>query len=311
MRFTDIVDAIKVCSPDLRKTDIVDGLLHPIADGFKLRNQKGNKFDFLQSNRVSELLTSDKIPECLILTFKQPSFTKVITQAVDEFIDSYNQYIKLDSAFENLCQLCKRVSSIYKGNDNDRLRKALVDCLNDYFSQKYNALNMKVNPSTIKPVNTSLFVTLIEGVLNVNDSANMPKRSLKEYKLEQKLDLNKINGVLREKIESYADNYYDKIEVALHQLSLKDLNIINRFLLKMGNLYMEFREEYNIPSSNHNLIIQNAQAILDYIKMKILSSVANTPIEKAYDEDLDDYAFALVVYAFYECKILIPMEDEK
>lgn len=26
MRFTDIVDAIKVCSPDLRKTDIVDGL---------------------------------------------------------------------------------------------------------------------------------------------------------------------------------------------------------------------------------------------------------------------------------------------
>ena len=80
MRFTDIVDAIKVCSPELRKTDIVDGLLHPIADGFKLRNQKGNKFDFLQSNRVSELLTSDKIPECLILTFKQPSFTKAITK---------------------------------------------------------------------------------------------------------------------------------------------------------------------------------------------------------------------------------------
>lgn len=42
--------------------------------------KKGNKFDFLQSNRVSELLTSDKIPECLILTFKQPSFTKVITK---------------------------------------------------------------------------------------------------------------------------------------------------------------------------------------------------------------------------------------
>jgi len=150
---------------------------------------------------------------------------------------------------------------------------------------------VKRNLPGFKPVNTSLFVTLIEGILNIDDSANMPKRSLKDYKLEQKLDLNKIDGVLREKIEMYADNYYDKIEIALHQLSLKDLNIINRFLLKMGNFYIELREKYNISSSNHDLIIQNSQAILDYIKMKILSSISNTKIEKAYEEDLGDYAF--------------------
>ncbi len=291
MRFNDIVNEIKACSLDLRKTDIVDNLLSPIAEGFNLRTQKGNEFDFVTSSRVSELLTSDKIPECLILAFTQQSFTKVINTAVNNFINFNYQIIDLDGAFKNICRLCKRDLSIYKGYNKEKLCKVLADCLHDYFSQKYKALNVKRNLPGFKPVNTSLFVTLIEGILNIDDSANMPKRSLKDYKLEQKLDLNKIDGVLREKIEMYADNYYDKIEIALHQLSLKDLNIINRFLLKMGNFYIELREKYNISSSNHDLIIQNSQAILDYIKMKILSSISNTKIEKAYEEDLGDYAF--------------------
>lgn len=311
MRFTEIVDAIKVCSPDLRKPDIVDGLLHPIAEGFKLRNRKGDKLDFLTSSRVSELLTSDKLPECLILTFKQPSFTKVVAEAVNDFINSFHQLIKLDSAFENICRLRECKPSIYNGNDEERFRKALVDCLSDYFSQKYETLDMKAKPSVSKPINTSLFVTLIEGVINVGDPENMPKRALKPYKLEQKLDLNEIDGVLREKIEHYFDDYFDKIELALRQLSLKDPNIGNRFLSKMGRLYIDFREEYSIPSANHGLIIKNAQAIMDYAKMKILSSVESSPIENVYEEEIGDYAFGLVVYAFYECKILIPMEDER
>ena len=250
MRFIDIVGIIKTCSPDLRKTDIVDGLLHPIAERFHLRNQKGNEFDFLQSNRVSELLTSDKLPECLILTFKQPNFTKVVAEAVERFISDYYQLIKLDSAFESICRVRECKPSIYNGDDEERFRKALVDCLNDYFSRKYENLDMKANPSVSKPVKTSLFVTLIEGVINVGDSANMPKRILKPYKLEQKLDLNEIDGDLREKIEHYFDNYFDKIEFALRQLSLKDPNISNRFLLKMANLYLGFRVEYNIMASS-------------------------------------------------------------
>ena len=311
MRFSNIVDEIKVCSPDIRKTDIVDGILHPIANGFKLRNQKGKEFDFLTSSRVSELLTSDRIPESLILTFKQPSFTKVVAEAVNDFINSFHHLIKLDSAFENICRLRECKPSIYNGNGEERFRKALVDCLSDYFSQKYENLDMKAKPSVSKPVNTSLFATLIEGILSVGDPENMSKRALKPYKLEQKLDLNKIDGVLREKIELYFDDYFDKIELALRQLSLKDSNISNRFLLKMANLYLSFRVEYNIPSTDHGLIIKNAQAIIDYVQMKILSSVENSPIENAYEEEIGDYAFGLVVYAFYECKILIPIEDEK
>lgn len=135
MRFNDIVNEIKACSLDLRKTDIVDNLLSPIAEGFNLRTQKGNEFDFVTSSRVSELLTSDKIPECLILAFTQQSFTKVINTAVNNFINFNYQIIDLDGAFKNICRLCKRDLSIYKGYNKEKLCKALADCLHDYFSK--------------------------------------------------------------------------------------------------------------------------------------------------------------------------------
>lgn len=309
MKLSDIVDAIKANSSGISKPEIVDGLLSPLCDAFAITNRRGNRIPFETSNRASEVLSSDLLPADLVLAYKQPDFSKSLQDTVDKFLNDYPQEIQKEHLFSTLCHLSDVEPQLFHGTMEERLKSILVDCLDKYFGEKYDAFNKCDKHMTTKPVNISLFVTLVKGVVDVGCLKDAQKRSLHPYTIEEKLDLNRIEGPLREKILNSFDAYYDRIESALKQLSVLDTNIRTRFRSAVSSYYFDFRIKYNLDTADK--ITQQTRPILDYVTRMILSKIENEKFKKVYQEELPDYAFALVVYVFYECRILIPVGEKK
>lgn len=309
MRFLYIVDAIKANSSSISKPEIVDGLLSPLCDAFAITNRKGNRIPFESSNRASELLSSDSIPADLVLAYKQPDFSKSLQDTADKFLNDYPQEIQKEHLFSALCHLSDAEPQLFHGTMEERLKSILVDCMDKYFGEKYDAFNKCDKHIANKPVNISIFVTLVKGVVEFGCLKDAQKRSLHPYTIEEKLDMNRIEGPLRERILNSFDAYYDRIESALKQLSVLDPNIRTKFRSAVSSYYLDFRIKYNLDTADK--ITEEARPILDYVTRMILSKIENEKFEKVYQEELHDYAFALVVYVFYECGILIPIGEKK
>lgn len=309
MKFLDIVDAIKANSAGINKSEIVDGLLSPLCDAFDIRNKYGNKYQFDVSSRASALLTSDSIPLRLVLEYTQPDFSEALENAVGKFLNGYPQELHSENLISDLCTLCKLDPDSYDGETYERLRMCLIDCLKRYFAKKYGSTDRGGRGNSIKSSNISIFVTLVKGMVDVNRFKENQKRNLQPYTMEEKLDLNRIEGPLREKMLDSFDTNFDCIEKALKQLSNFDPNIRTRFRSVVSGYYSDYLVKHDLRTAKG--ITDQARSILDYAKGRILTEIEDKQVAGIYQEELENYAFALVVYVFYECGILIPVGKKK
>ena len=307
MQIKDIIEAIQTYSSDLEKPDIMAALVGYIADYYGLKNQKKQDFKWV-SNRTSEIMASNKIPQAIVKAVGLDDFGDCLDSMATSFFQQYGPQLELDPLKEILIVIFERDSSEKEDLDCKSVEDVLKACVSRLFKQAKAAYDFQLSKTSL--LDRSLFVSIINGVIKLNASEGVVVKHEKPYSLEDKMALNGIEGELKERI---SDNFYrsfDVIESAFELLSQFNISIKTKFLTVMGGFYSEYLIRKGLSRQDSESIKKAAPDLLLWVEAKVVESMEEENGANCFKEELSAYSSALTAYAFYKCRILIPMEAE-
>lgn len=122
------------------------------------------------------------------------------------------------------------------------------------------------------------------------------------------MKVNGITGAAATKIyESFLD-YFEGIESTFDMMENGDFMIKATFLSKMRNYYLDYLVQENIEVSDCE---KKSYRCMEWVFERAKGDLGKNPKIDCFQEQVDDYLYALIVYAFYRRRILIPVEGEK
>ena len=312
MRFSEILDVVKSSSNGLTNKRFVYLIMDSLGDSFGIENAKKESLSW-KDNRVSELVKSDKLPSSYKTIFILNDFQERLAHATDDFIDECRDILNINNIE---CQLDK----LYKGKHTYQEPSlefcenkdciGLFKCLYDFFACQYNNYrkNIKSNKNISAQPNT--FSSIIKEIIKIESCAKY-ECHIKPYSIEEKNFKNNIDINTKEEIETSFYDYYDTIEFALTRMSELDLAIKQRFLNIINSYYFEYLREHDIKVNDEEQIKAKSSDIIYWIRSKVSFYISNSSVMGCDDESIPVYSFALVVYAFYKCRILLKVDGEK
>lgn len=307
MQIKDIIEAIQSHSSDLEKPDIMAALVGYIADYYGLKNQKKQDFKWV-SNRTSEIMASNKIPQTIVKAIGLDDFGDCLDSMVTSFFQQNGPQLELDPLKEELIAIYKR-DSAEEAFVPESVGDALKACLSRFFKQAKAAYDFQLSKASL--LDRSLFVSIINGVIKLNASEGIVVKHEKPYSLENKMALNGIEGELKERISDSFYRSFDVIESAFEFLSQFNISIKTKFLTVMGGFYSEYLIRKGLSRQDSESIKKAAPDLLLWVEAKVVESMEEENGANCFKEELSAYSSALTAYAFYKCRILIPMEAER
>ncbi len=313
MTLEKITHAIVDNSCKITNTTFVTAIFGTLCDNFELKNLRGNDFKW-NKKTVSVIITSNKIPPSILETFKLSDFPDMLLKSVRDFNEDYKERIGDESCAAALLSLFKSEKEKYPAISgleeiSDPIEKSLFDCLYQLFWQL--SQDQKKLGLSVKPRNSSLFATIISSVAEMSNRGTPTSKHPSPYSLDDKMELNQIEGALKKKLSLSFDSYFDSIESAFDSLFNYDYSIKSKFLETINYYYLDYLSDKKLDPSSTSQIAAHASDIFTFISSTIMSNVESKNVSCCYEEQLPIYVWALVTYAFYRCRILIPMEGEK
>lgn len=312
MKFIDILDIVKSNSNGLTNKKFVYAIMDSLGDSFGIENSKKESLKW-KDNRVSELVNSDKLPACYKTIFVLNEFQERLAHATDDFIDEYRNILNINDIEYKLNELYQNhhsfdVPSLDFCENKDCV--SLYKCLYDFFACQYSNYRKNVKNSRKISARPNTFSSIIKEIIKIESSAKYESH-LKPYSIEDKIFKNNIDANTKEEIENLFYDYYDAIETALTTMSELDLAIKQRFLNIINSYYFEYLREHRIDINDEDKIKENSGDILYWIRTKVSIYVSNSSIESCDEESIPIYSLALVIYAFYKCRILLKVDGEE
>lgn len=117
-------------------------------------------------------------------------------------------------------------------------REILKACLSRFFAQTKTAHDLAQGKTSL--LNRSLYVTIINCVVKLNENDGVIVKHEKPYSFEDKIALNGIAGELKERMTGDFYLSFDAINSAFDVLSQFDVSVKTKFLTVIGNLYSEY-----------------------------------------------------------------------
>ena len=313
MTLEEIAHAVTNNSVQITNTIFITGIFETLCDDLELKNQRGKDFRW-NKKTVSAIVRSNKIPPSILEAFKLSDFSDMLLASIREFSENYKERIGDENCAAALSSLFEKEKDKFPPICNsekidDLVESSLFNCLYQLFWQL--SKKQKKTSLSVKPTNSSLFATIISSVVKVsNQKASKSKHPL-PYSLDDKMALNKLGEALKRKLSVSFDSYFDAIEDAFDTLSDYDYLIKSKFLETVHYYYLDYLEGKNLSPNSVSEVSSNASDIFTYISSTIMRNIELNSMNCCYEEQLPIYVWALVTYAFYRCRILIPMEGEK
>lgn len=312
MTLEEITHAVTDNSIQITNTIFITEIFGTLCDNLELKNQRGNDFRW-NKKTVSSIVTSNKIPPSILEAFKLSDFPDMLLVSINEFNEDYKEKIgdekcstALSLLFENEVEKFSSIKDFEKIPDS--VEESLFKCLYQLFWQ-LSKKQQKTNLS-VKPRNSSLFATIISTIADVSNRRQSKSNHRLPYSLDDKMALNRLSEALKKKLIVSFDSYFDTIEDAFDALSDYDYLIKSKFLEAVHYYYLDYLNEKNLDPNSICEISSNASDIFTYISSTIMRNIELKNMDCCYEEQLPIYVWALVTYAFYRCRILIPMEGE-
>ena len=312
MNLKAIVEALVLNSSSMSNTFVIEEIFGRLDDNLGLQNRLQKEIEWNRKT-VSALLSGRPLPPSLRQSFAFSDFNDMLLDSIHHFYVNNKENIAEEACTEALSDLFANEKERFPKMRNPLeietfFEKSLFDCLYQFFWESYT--NPKIEKTSRKS-NKSLFALIISTVLQTSQAEGRVVKHRIAYSLDDKMDVNGIGGGLRGKIGVSFDTYFDAIESTFEFLANKELDIKSRFLNAMAYYYTDFMAWKGIdPDDKENIKKQSADAI-NYVLTTVMRDVEGREINGCYETEVPMYCFALVVYAFYRCRILIPIEEEK
>ena len=311
VKFKEIMDIIKKYSTSLSNKDFVSFITEKLIFSYSLKNSKGGE-PKMSDNRVSELIYSNILPPSLRTAFLFDDFSEILSGIAEDFFFEYQEQITDQAKLSK--ELNIRYSEYHEYKEPefshaDDISKSLFYCLFDFFESQYNN-HMNNRVLTKHPEQMSVFSVIIKELLNQCNKPVYVKHSV-SYKIEDKIRENDLNDNAKAMIEESIDDYYDCIENTFTILSEGNVVTKQIFLNLLRSYYFEYLNNHNISINDKDKIRIKSNDIINWMKCKICVEIENCNNISCYSELVPVYSFALVVYAFYKCRILLKVDGEK
>ncbi len=163
------------------------------------------------------------------------------------------------------------------------------------------------NSSTL--LDNSYIGKVIQEIVSLKSSnVEFDKANLLPYSIEDKLDINEINSTYRLLILETWARSYDSVEYSLKSISgIDDSRIFDEIFVFYRNIFLQVLIELRIDCDNTPEIKKNSCKIFQTVNERVKQNLFHGKEVKFKQEELDNYIFAITVYVFYRCKILIPI----
>lgn len=313
MTLEEITHAVADNSIRITNTIFITEIFETLCNYLELKNQRGNDFKW-NKKTVSTIIRSNKIPPSILEAFKLSDFSDMLLASVREFIENYKENIGDEGCPMALSSLFEKEKEKYPPIKTfeqimNPIEKFLFNCLYQLFWQLSE--RQKKTSLSVKPRNSSLFATIISSVAEMsNRNASKSKHSL-PYSLDDKMALNQLGEALKQKLSISFDSYFDSIENSFDTISDCDYFIKSKFLEAVHYYYLDYLDNKKIDPNSAERVSAHASDIFAYISSTIMRNVESKALDCCYEEQLPIYVWALVTYAFYKCRILIPVKGEE
>lgn len=312
MKLKEIVECIVDTSVSMTNTSVVGELFDRLCDNLELVNRFNKEINW-NRRTISTLLNGGNLPPSLRQSFLLSDFNDMLFDAIHVFYEDKKDKIGEDSCAAKLNVLFSKERAKYPpmktqldfGSDFEH---ALFDCLYQFFWESNEAKRKAKSPRGL--TNKSIFATIISTEIQVSQVRGKTVKHTIAYSLDDKMDKNGIEGALREKLGSSFDFYFDEIESTFEFLASGGLDIKYRFLQTMSYYYLNFLESRGISPDDKEKIRSRSADVINYVLAQVMHDVEGKDIEGCFGTEAPIYCFALVAYAFYRCRILIPIEEE-
>lgn len=311
MNFKPIIEAIKTYSHGLTNETIVSYIMDDISQSLNLTNRKGNDIKWT-ANRVSELVSKNKLPASFVCCFELEDFSDAVELSIVDFLKQFETSINIGELNKNLRMLFdnQHMMTPYP-YDIDKQTTPLSLCLYDFFKEhcraKLKCFDMNV-PSS--PIKMTLMAKIVKTVVDDKTSTKFIRHT-RPYTIEEKISVNDIYGTMADRIQNAFDDFYDKIDACIDIMSEENINVKNSFLTIIRNLYCDYLDINGIDLTDKSSIkIKSAEAI-QWICAKVCKMLEKSNDNICYVDEVPIYSFALVIYAFYKCRILLKVDGEE
>lgn len=307
MTLKDIYLVVAKNGSGLTQFNFVGDFLSIYCDEFKIFNHSNEPYVW-DSSSISRVLTKDVFQSRkLIFPIGIKGFEERLNIVTTKTLEQHHEYINEKTLKNDLLKVLKdQHVDMTEGEETSFL---LTKTLLIWFKRKYEEY-IKKDEGIPLTGRQSLFAMIIEEVANQTPGSSESVKLDLPYTIEDKIRINDIRGSLKNEIVESFDTYYETIEQALDGLSQKDVSVKSKFLNKIRRHYQSFLGKSKINPDDKDVVRKHSGAAFKYCSDQIFEAVKNKSMENVYEEDLYDYAIALVTYAFYKCRILLKVDKE-
>lgn len=167
-------------------------------------------------------------------------------------------------------------------------------------------LDIKTKTAKIK-IDKSIIADIVSRIVINNKEYNNIKH-IKAWTLDEKIEKNKINYVLKMKMK-YAFEDYELVMSILDEMCNADIMIKKYLYSFYQNIYFDVLGDFFKDDINQSDILNNSSEIFEKVNLRIYDTIFQNKNNNLEYEKIHYNLFALTVAVFYQCKFLIPMEE--
>ena len=305
---------------DCTTEDILGFSFDPLIREYNLFNNKGKHLQF-DSTRASKVLNGHELLYSRLCNTTNKKNCKDILYK-NKGIIIHNLYSDID--FDDMMK--KIIDSInaddsfdinLKNKINNELSyedvyvELLYYCMKvDYNRYKIAETKLEYSPADDLEVDYSIIDIMIRKMVSYKRVDHVTKSHSKTYKLQDKMKRNQLNLVLQMRIENSYDDY-DYVMEVIEDLKTENLSIDRDLFSYYKDTYYNVLEEVLNDDITENNILEKSSLIFNKVNEEVYNEIFKDGIGKLTIEEAKINLFAITVAVFYECKFLLPMEDEE
>lgn len=177
-------------------------------------------------------------------------------------------------------------------------------------SEKFNIEKIENFINTTNILDNSHIGSIIKKILEHKSQNNVvTTKNTIPYSIEDKIDLNNMTPTLGSLIISSWSLHFSTIDFTINTMAGVSSSIIIEEVFEFYKLkYVESLLELKIDVSDEPTIKKKSTDLFMKINVKVKEIFTGKETDFSV-EQLDIYVFAITVYVFYKCKILIPIKE--